>query len=256
MSGWLLRMLAFALLVVPGAGAGAAQVVHVGGYEFPPYVESGPGGQSGLALDLVAAMNQGQDEYRFEFVPVSARRRYADLIDGRFDVMFFESPQWEWQARGLPVDFTRVILQGAEVYIAQARPGRDQSYFDSLLGKSLVGILGYHYGFAGFEGDPQVLGARYDIKLVSSHQSTIDLVLAGRRDVGVVTQAYLSRYLAQRPVARDQLLVSSRHDQNYEHRILVRRSGPISVEKIEAILDRLAKSGVLDQIWRNAGISN
>lgn len=239
------------MAAVLGRPADAAQVVRVGGYDFPPFVETENGKTTGLTMHLIDALNQMQPDYRFEFVPVSARRRYGDLEAGAFDVMFFESPQWEWQDRKLAVDFTKVFLHGGEVYVAQAKDGRGQDYFDDLTTKSLVGILGYHYGFAGFDADPEHLAKRFDIKLVNSHKSTIELVLNGRRDIGVVTLSYLRRYLRDNPKAKDQLLVSQRLDQPYDHRVLVRRGSAVSVEIMDMLMDRLAQHGLLAQALRD-----
>lgn len=235
-------------LMVLATSAQAAEVVKVGGYEFPPFVETDKAGPRGLTVQLINALNQLQPDYRFEFVPVSARRRYGDLAAGRFDVMFFESPQWEWQARGLPVDFTKVFLSGGEVYIAEAKPGRGQDYFDKIGEKSLVGILGYHYGFAAFDADPDQLAKRFDIKLVNSNKSSIELVLNGRRDIAVVTDLYLRDYLRANLAAKDRLLISTRLDQVYDHQVLVRRGGPISVEIMDMLMDKLAAHGLLSKV--------
>lgn len=247
-------MLALVFLLV-GGNARAAQLVRVGGYDFPPFVEAGKDLPASLTLRLIESLNQMQGEYRFEFVPIAARRRYGDLVEGRFDVMFFESPQWEWQAQGYAVDFTKVFLRGGEVFIAQAESGRDESYFQDLSGKRLVGILGYHYGFAGYDADPEHLSKSFDIKLVSSHRSSIDLVLTGRRDIAVVTDAYLHAYLHDNPPAQGRLLVSRRLDQVYEHRVLVRRAGPINVATMDGLMDEMAASGRLGDVFRAARIS-
>ncbi len=225
----------FSLLVAP---AWAQVSVKVGGYDFPPYVENG---KEDMVGGLIVELNKLQKDYRFEFIPVSARRRYTDLTEGHFDVMFFESPQWGWENLTNNVDFTKVFMTGSEVYVALAQPGRGQSYFDHFGGKSIVGILGYHYGFADFEGDPKKLEKKFDIKLVSSHRSSIELVLSGRRDVAVVTRAYLHRYVKDNPQAAANLLVSDRQDQVYEHRVLVRRGGPITVETMQKLMDDLRK---------------
>lgn len=225
----------FSCLVAP---AWAQVSVKVGGYDFPPYVENG---KEDMVGGLISELNKLQKDYRFEFVPVAARRRYTDLAEGRFDVMFFESPHWGWQAQANSVDFTKVFMTGGEVYVALAQPGRGQSYFDHFGGKTMVGILGYHYGFADYEGDPKKLEQKFDIKLVNSHRSSIELVLSGRRDVAVVTRAYLRRFVKDNPQAGASLLVSDRQDQTYEHRVLVRRGGPITLETMQKFMDDLRK---------------
>ncbi|WP_254434861.1 ABC transporter substrate-binding protein [Magnetospirillum sp. UT-4] len=234
-----------------GGGTAAAETVRVGGYPFPPFVEADG---SGLARDLIDTLNKAQSDYVFTFVPVAARRRYGDLAEGRFDVMFFESPEWEWAEKGLPVDFTAIYLRGGEVFVARAQPGRGQDYFAELKGKSLVGILGYHYGFADFDADPGRLARDWNMKLVGSHSSSIDMVLAGRVDMAVVTDSYLWTYLGRTPEARRALLVSERLDQVYRHRALVRRGGPIAVATLDELLRRLDKDGTLPALWKRAGI--
>ncbi|WP_068503204.1 substrate-binding periplasmic protein [Magnetospirillum moscoviense] len=244
-------LVAMLLGMMAADGAPAAQLVKVGGYEFPPFVEADG---KGLVHDVIAALNAAQTAYEFRFVPVAARRRYADLADARFDVMFFESPDWEWTQRQAAVDFTAEFLQGGEVFVAQARPGRGQDFFASLTGKRLVGILGYHYGFADFNADPERLARDWGMKLVANHKSSIDMVLADRADLAVVTDSYLWAYLSKVPEAREKLLVSDRFDQVYRHRALVRRLGPIDVKILDGLLARLERDGTLARTWRQGGI--
>lgn len=241
-------------VMLSAPGSRAAEVVRVGGYDFPPFVEVNPDGVKGLTLDLIEAMNQAQSAYEFRFISTSARRRYSDLAEGRFDLIFFESPEWEWSERKAAVDFSDVFLTGGELYIAPAAPGRGQAWFDVLQGRKLVGILGYHYGFAGFEADPEVLGRKWGMKLVSSQRSAIEMVLAGRMDIGVVTDSYLWSYLKGNPGNRERLLISQRYDQHYNHRILVRQGAPISVTAVNSLLTRMKQEGTLDRLWRTAGI--
>jgi len=248
-------LVALALLSAALFGrAEASQLVRVGGYEFPPFVEDASGSARGLTLELMAALNSAQTEYEFQFVPTSARRRYLDVVEGRLDMVFFESPEWEWAAKGLPVEFSNVILRGGELYIAPAKPGRGQEFFAELKGKRLVGILGYHYGFAGFNAEPDVLAKTWGMKLVNNHRSSIEMVLADRMDVAVVTDAYLQGYFVSNPEARQRLLVSDRYDQLYNHRVLVRKGAPITAAAINGLLAGLEKDGTLDRLWRAAGI--
>lgn len=240
---------------VLAATAEAAEVVRVGGYDFPPFVEVDAGGQpKGLTLDLIDALNKAQSHYEFRFVSTSARRRYSDAAAGHFDLIFFESPEWEWAAKGLPVDFSNVFLQGGEVYIAPAKAGRGQDFFADLKGKRIVGILGYHYGFANFVAEPEVLTRDWGMKLVNNHRSSIEMVLADRMDVAVVTDAYLWAYLSRNPSAQDRLLISDRYDQRYNHRVLVRRGGAIDVDSVNKLLTGMEKDGTLARLWKAAGV--
>ena len=242
----------WAVLAFFSVPAVAGQTVRVGGYEFPPFVEAD---ETGVTAALIARLNDVQTQYRFQFVPTSARRRYAELGEGRFDVMFFESPDWEWTERKVPVHFTDVFLSGGELFVALAQPGRGQDFFRQLKGRHIAGIQGYHYGFAGFDADPDRLARDWGMKLVKSPKSSLDMVLAGRVDLAVVTDSYLWGYLSANPDAKGKLLVSDHFDQRYSHRVLVRDGGPIGVGDMNRLMADLKRSGALDAVWAETGIS-
>ncbi|KIL99953.1 Periplasmic binding protein [Paramagnetospirillum magnetotacticum MS-1] len=251
----MLRAALIILSLMSALPAWAAQIVKVGGYEFAPFVEAGAQGKpEGLALGLIEAMNAHQDRYVFQFVPTSPNRRYKDFEAGQFDVILFESPDWGWTERKLPIQPSRVYLDGGELYIAQAKPERGQEYFADLTGKRMVGILGYHYGFAGFEADPAVLASRFRMILVKDNAASIEMILKERGDVAVVTDAYLKRWQRTHPDAAPRLLVSERFDQRYAHRALVRTNGPISTDEIDRLLTHMDLDGTLTRLWRKFGI--
>lgn len=241
---------------LPTAGAAtvagttvAATTLKVGAYEFPPYVtESG----SGLTRSLVELLNAAQDELRFEMVPTSPQRRYEDMEQGRFDAIAFESLSWGWKDR--PVDATRVFLRDAEVFVAKAAPGVTQAVFDSLEGKTILGRLGYHYAFAGFNSDPKILESRYRTRVTVTHEGNVRNVVAGRATFAIVTRSFLNQFLASEPDLATRVLVSDRTDQIYEHTILVRRNGPVTAERLNALLDRLEADGRLEALWIKSGI--
>ncbi len=233
------------------------EIVKVGGYEFQPFVEYAQDGQPrGVTVEMIKVLNNVQDTYEFRFVPTSSRRRYAELNEGKFDLIFFESPEWDWVTKAYPVDFSRVFLNGGEVFVSLSKPGRGQDWFSSLQGKKMVGILGYHYGFANFNADPDVLKTTYNMKLVGNQRSSIDMVLADRMDVAVVTDSYLWAYLRDNPDAKSRILVSDRYDQTYSHRVLVRRGGPIGVDAVNRLLDGMERDGSLDRLWKATGVAH
>lgn len=243
------------LAMLAALPAWARQVVKVGGYEFAPFVETNAAGKpDGLALRLIEAMNSHQDRFTFKFVPTSPNRRYKDFEAGQFDVILFESLDWGWAERKLPVQASRVFLDGGELYVALAQPGRGQDYFADLSGKRMVGLLGYHYGFAGFEADPAILAQRFRMTLVRDNSASIEAILKDRGDVAVVTDAYLKRWLRARPDAAPRLLVSERFDQRYAHRALVRTGGPIGTDEMDKMLSAMDLDGTLTRLWREFGI--
>ncbi len=252
----LLAGLVLACAVLAGPPARAAEVVPVGGYQFPPFVTLGPEGEPhGVTLDLLKVLNEHQDKWDFRFVLTSPSRRYRDFRAGRFDVIFFEDPGWGWRERDLPVKATTPFLGGGEVYVAKAKEGRDQAYFDAVTDKRLVGVRGYHYGFADFKADPDRLKDRFDIALVNGNAAGLRMVRKGRADVAVVTRAFLRRYLDRHPGQAETFLVSDRLDQRYRHRALVREGADtISAAALNRLLKRLDRAGVLPALWRRLGL--
>lgn len=233
----------------PAKAHASATVIQVGAYEFPPYVDETGGGITRELLDL---LNGAQSEFRFEMVRTAPQRRYEDLEQGRFDMIAFECRNWGWQDR--PVDATRPFLRDAEVFVARAAPGIDQHYFDDLGGKTILGRLGYHYAFAGFDADPKRLEQRYRTRVTVTHEGNVRSVVAGRADLAIVTRSFLPRFLQREPELARQIIVSERTDQIYEHTILTRHGAAITAGWLNSLLDRLAADGSLETLWRRSGI--
>lgn len=235
--------------------APAQQLVKVGGYEFPPYVEVGGDNRpQGLTLDLIDLLNRRQSAHRFEFHLTTPARRYRDFEAGQYDMIAFESRDWGWTQQNIAIDASKVFFHDSEVYITRQQDGRGQSWFDSLADRSVAGILGYHYAFTNYEGNPETLKQKYRMVLVNSHPASIEVVLRGRADVGVVTKSYLTRYLRTNPAATGQLLVSSRTDQIYAHTILIRPGLTPNVAEVNNLLDRLSQDGSLTAMFRAADV--
>lgn len=225
----------------------AAEQVRVGAYHFPPYVtkpeHSAPGG---LLPELLVQLNAAQQDYRFTLVPTSVTRRYRDLTQARYDLIFFESPDWGWQ--NIALDKLNLHISDAEVYVARAEAGRGQTYFDSLKGKRMALYNGYHYGFAGFNADQDYLTRTFNAVLTYSHDSNLLMLLHGRADLSVVPRSYLHLYQQSNPQESQQLLISQRTDQVYHHHALLRPGSPLSAQNLAQLLERLRATGALQQL--------
>lgn len=225
----------------------AAVDVRVGAYHFPPYVVKPEGDHvGGLLPELLQALNQLQSDYRFTLVATSTMRRYRDLQSGRFDLILFESPGWGWQ--GIAHTALDLHIEDAEVYVARLQPGRDEHYFDDLSGKRMALYSGYHYGFADFNSDKQVLTQQYNAVLTYSHDSNLIMLLRGRADVAVVTRSYLRAYQQRYPEQSSALLVSQRVDQVYQHQALLRPQSAISPQAFSDLLKQLNRDKQLEQL--------
>lgn len=246
-------LLVFLMVCISGSVTGRENVL-IGAYHFPPFVEGRKGEPIGGAIvDLVDAMNQIQSHYQFSITKTTPELRYADFNNGRFDLLMFENIEWGWDKR--LVASSGSYLEGGERYIALRDKGRGQEYFDQLSNKTIIGIRGYHYGFANFNSDPDYLSGAFRINFSESNLGTIKMVLAGNRgDIAVVTQSFLNHYLSKHPKNRSRLLISKKLDQKYNHTILVRKGIKPTVSQINSYLIDISNTGVLTRIWKKYGI--
>ena len=242
-----------ALLLLVGQNALCSTLVNVGGYMFPPFVETKSGNPQGLTIDLIELLNHQQTEFDFQFVLTSPKRRFHDFRRKAIDVLFFESKQWGWQDH--PISASKVFLKGGEVYITKNVDNKDQSYFNNLTNKTLAGILGYHYKFADFESNEIILKQKFNIKLASNPKTIINQILSRQSDIGIVTRSYLAKAMVNNPSYKDKLLVSEKMDQTYFHTILVRDRTSISTDKINELLEKISKNGSLDKLLKKYGLS-
>lgn len=242
----------FAVLLV-SAPVVASQTVQVAGAHFPPYVVKPESAEaSGLLLEMLAALNELQTDYRFVVRPTAIPRRFRDFQEGRIDLVVFENPDWGWQ--GIPGARIDMGLEDAEIFVAKAEPGRSQHYFAKLAGKRLALYNGYHYGFADFNPDPEFLQREFDAKLTYSHDSNLLMLLRERADIALVTRSYFNAYLEQNPKLAGSFLASERLDQSYHHYAVLRPGAPISAAQFSALMDKLRSGGQLQQIFGRYGV--
>jgi polar amino acid transport system substrate-binding protein len=239
---WLLAVL-MGLCTLPAI---AQQVVKVGGYDFPPFVDRTPGATS-LTFELIAALNAFQKKYIFEFVDTSSKRRFSYFDEKKYDLIFFESVDWGWQGR--KVEATDAILQGGAVYITRADKNKDQSYFDDFKGKSIWGILGYHYGFANFNADYDFLKKSFNAHMITSHEGLITAAVTGRADISVVVKEYLQVYLARHPEVQKKILVSKKFDAVNSYTILARKGMHPDAAELNKLLAEMESAGILKKLW-------
>jgi len=230
--------------------AHAQTLVRVMAYSFPPFLYED--NKTGLTPDLIALLNSMQTDFKFTLKVTSPNRRYHQFQSGEADLILFEMPKWGWTDTGLEFDATPVLLHGGEKYITKRKPERTEAFFDNIQAKTISAYIGYHYGFADFNADPDWLERRFRIMLHNSHSRIIDLVLKDKVDVGIVTQSFLRKYLYHQPHLRDQLLISERFDQTYKLRALRRKNAPITAARFLALITGLKHSGQ----WRALMIAN
>jgi polar amino acid transport system substrate-binding protein len=236
------------LAIVP---ANAQQVVKVGGYDFPPFVDRTRGATS-LTFDLIDALNAFQKKYVFVFVDTSSKRRFTYFDEKKYDMIFFESIEWGWQGR--EVEATDIIMQGGAVYITRADNNKDQRYFDDFKGKSVWGILGYHYGFANFNADLDYLKKTFNAHMITSHEGLITAAVTGRADISVVVKEYLQVYLLKHPEVQKKILVSKKFDAVNSYTVLVRKGLHPDAAEMNKLLADMDSAGILKTLWGRYGL--
>lgn len=227
--------------------------VKVGGYLFPPFVQNNGPQASDLTHDLIDLFNQQQSEFFFTFIGTSPKRRYSDFERGLFDAIFFENINWSWDRNN--IEASQVFLSGGEAFFTHNIEGRDEHYFESFNSKSIVAILGYHYHFLNNITDTKTLKKQFNIKFVNSPKTVINQVLNNKSDIGIATYSYLQQQIKLNPQLKQTLLINQKFDQTYEHTILIRKNHPLSVKKINALLNKIQSNGTLSQILEKQGIS-
>lgn len=233
-----LRFISLIMLVVGVGMTGYGKertVVRIGAYGFAPYYDLDR--SVSHLVEVVNILNKSQNDYQFEITEVPAKRRYQLFQERRYDMVFFEDPKWGWE--DLPHYAIPLELNDGEVYVALRKKAHSQSYFSTLKGKRIAGILGYHYGFANYETDENLLRSKFDIYLVNHNLASVRLMLSERVDVAVVPKSYIIQYLRENPADRERIMISEKYDQNYDLKILVSPRAPVARPALEAMIRKL-----------------
>lgn len=262
---WLILLLT--ILLLPGLSARTQaedgikahktppQRVRVGVYPFAPFAEQDDQGQlRGMAQRLITILNQHQQQLTFEAVPVSPKRRYQAYLNQDVDAFLYENMKWGWARRNIDIRASQPYQSGGELYIAKAAPGRDQRFFEQLQQRHLVGILGYHYGFAGYNSDETFLRDNYQITLTWDNQKVLDLLQQGRGEVALMSEAYWQQFAQQNPAKASQFLVSEKYDQYYSHSILIRPQ-LLGQHQLDSLVREITRRRDFRQLIQDYGIS-
>lgn len=221
--------------ILPNA-FGEIKTVRVGAYEFPPFVIFEKQNIHGLTIDTIEILNKIQKQYKFELYLTSSKRRYSDFKQN-YDLIIFEDPKWGWQNQTKMVA-SKTIVSGKEVFIAAKTPQRDQSFFENLEKKTLLGIIGYHYAFLNYSTNPKDF-KKYNIRFSPSHQDNIQAVATQRADIAAVSSPYLNYFLKTHPQFSEKILVSQHPDHEFEQKIIGKAKGPILVEELNHLIEKL-----------------
>lgn len=237
------------LSVGPVARAAAPLEVRVGVYEVGiAYFYQGEK-RAGFTPDLIAALNEIQEAYRFVMHETSARRRYQDIRSGHLDVIMLESPSWNWEAE--PVVFSKPIVIESDLYISRRDRVPGTSWFNDITTHSLAAVLGYEYGFAQMEDDPATLRGNFDIALLYNEEEVLESVLRGDSEIGVISAGYLSRRFSDQPALSEQIIIGPKRDSAFGLGAVISHNAAIDLEAFEGLIDLLRRSGMIERQWQH-----
>lgn len=244
----------FSLAPLPAAWADTDIVVGV--YDFPPVARIDEDKKvEGLLGDLLRELETVHQDVTFRIFHTSPKRRYLDFDAHLYDVIFFESPSWEWQDKQALI--SPPLLMDEDIYIALNKPGRDASFFEDLEQRNIVALSGYHYGFAGMETDPQELEQRFNIEFSDSPSRNLELIKADRpsvAQVAIINDSYLQMHLDHHPEDRDRFLISEQPDQTYQLSIITHPEGPVTARDMMDLLAPLIESGRYQSLVQKWGL--
>lgn len=228
------------------------RTLKVGAYVFPPYFEKEDGTKSGALVDLISLLNLSQSTYQFEIYETSPKRRYQDFINGKYDIIFFESPLWGWTDYSEKITFHGNDIVDQEVFITSTEKFKKfgDSYFNELKGKSIGVYLGYHYKFAGYNSDENYLKKQFNAYVSSSHIRNIIGVSKGRLDLAIVTKSYIDKYLFENPTLKESIYVSKTYDQQYLMKFGYKSEKSFSSDKLKMAINKVLASPQFQDILK------
>ncbi len=227
-------------------------VVYVLAYPYPPFINEDR--QSGLTIDLVNYFNQVQSDYYFELGVVDPHKRYDALIKGRYDLILFETQEWDWQDKSNEVAFSRTLLKDGEVYITRRSPYKKQAFFKKVANESLAIYNAHHSAFAGEHVNQEWLKQYFKVSVLASYREILDWVLKEKTDIGVLPLSFLRIYFKEHPDEIEHYLISQDFAHVYKLQAAVSHDSPMTLGAFEKMLAALKVQDGFREILEKNGV--
>lgn len=237
------------LFAVTAAKAHERVPVKVGAYEYSDVFYYEDGQPKGVVPQLIKLLNDLQEDYEFRLVETSSRRRYEDLLSGQLDLVLLDSATWEWQ--GLDVKFSDTLFTEVDLYVALASGEDPQVLFSNVTSYPILCVLGFHYGFAGFNADPAFLRENFDVLLRYNEQEVLAGLLAGEAPIAAISAGFLATKLNKQPELRDKLVVTAMPDGRYDLVSVLSRNSAMSLGHFNQLIAKIKDSGVANDLWQH-----
>lgn len=231
-----------------GAKAAEPVLVKVGAYEYGVVYYFENGTPNGMVPTLIGLLNSIQNEYQFDLVETSSRRRYLDLQEGNIDLVLLENPLWGWQ--DYDVKFSDKLVSTEDIYIRRRdKPTRGDPFADIYL-QSIICVLGFHYGFAEFNADPAYLKEFYDVELAYNETEVLNGIVRGDAQIGIVSAGFFARQLSVKPELGDSIDIGPEPDAIHDLVSVISGKSSISVVDFNRLIEKLQADGTLQRAWQ------
>ncbi|WP_147251909.1 MULTISPECIES: transporter substrate-binding domain-containing protein [Thalassospira] len=239
----------------PGTNAVRAAdpiIVKVGAYEYGVVYFYQDGKAGGIVPKLINLLNGLQDEYQFQLAETSSRRRYQALMNGELDLVLLESAQWDWP--DYDVHYSDPIVREKDIYLALSSRTDAQELFSDVTAHRMLCVLGFHYGFADYNGDPEYLRKNFNVLLRYNEAEVLDGLFAGEAPIAVVSAGFLARQFVQDPGMRNRLVIAGKPDATYDLVSVLSKDSAIPLDAFNKLVAELIASGEVERLWRQLHI--
>jgi ABC-type amino acid transport substrate-binding protein len=226
--------------------------VRVGAYEYGVVYFFEDGEQKGFVPALITLLNGVQDDYHFELAETSSRRRYQALENGEVDLVLLESAQWDWP--DYDVLFSNPIVREKDLYLALSNRADAQELLSDVTAHRMLCVLGFHYGFANYNADPEYLRDNFNVSLHYNEGEVLAGLFAGEAPIAIVSAGFLARQLVSDPRLRDRVVIADQPDAAYDLVSVLSKDSAISLDAFNALIAELLATGEVERLWQQLHI--
>ncbi len=200
--------------------------------------------EHGLTFDLLNAINELQDDYRFvgKFYPI--KQLFANYEKHNVHLVALGDLKWGWSELNAVGSLS--LTNGKDVFFSLKSNATDEK------NKGIAAVRGFHYAFANF--DPVELSQLPNISLVNDEPTVVKMVLRGRVGRGISSEAYLKWLSVSNPKLSAKLKIEPKEDHNYNRQFIVLPNSLISVEEINNIVFSPSAREALRRVFAKYGL--
>ncbi|GEM_PF-1057799 len=223
--------------------------IKVGAGIRPPFLI---GNNQGMGPEIIAVLNQVQDRYYFQLLPVPISRRVQSVKDGWVDIIMWDNLHWGWA--DIALEASQQLLESKDLFITLNTDGKSQDYFDNLENHRICVVNGYHYQFLGQSTDYRQLRKKLNLTLVTTEEDAIKMVLHNRCDISLASQSAVDWFFRhQDEYKASDIVISKYFDTEYTRHFLVPEQAQLSVTQINQFIEQANRLNLLKPIYQKYG---